>query len=71
MHDLKELFKKKIIWQEVTSGGVEFIAEVDGIKCELRMNDFPDEPLYTIRYKGMQMDFNDAPSIWDIPSIEY
>jgi hypothetical protein len=69
MDELKELFKKKIIWQEVEPGGVEFTAEVGGTKCELRMNDFPDEPLYTIKYKGKQMDFDDATDIWEIPSI--
>ncbi len=70
MDDLKELFNVEIIWKEVTPGGVEFIAEINGEKYELRMNDFPDEPLYTISYKGMELDFDDAPKIWKIPPLK-
>jgi hypothetical protein len=34
--------------------------------CYLRMNDFPDEPLWTLFYKGDSIDFDDTPSVWKI-----
>jgi hypothetical protein len=39
----------------------------DGEKCELKMNDFPDEPLYTLVWRGERIDFDDAPSSWVLP----
>jgi hypothetical protein len=67
VEDLKALFSKEIIWKAITDNGVDFEAEIDGFKCGLRINDFPDEPHYTIFFKGMQLDFDDAPKIWKIP----
>jgi len=35
--------------------------------CELRMNDFPDEPLYTVTWCGQALDIEEAPRSWTIP----
>jgi hypothetical protein len=70
MDDLKKLFERKIRWQNVKDSGVEFIAEVDNEKCILRMNDFPDEPLFTLIYKGNQIDFDNRPALWEIPFLK-
>jgi len=69
MDNLKELFSKEIVWKAVTDDSVDFEAEIAGFKCGLRINDFPDEPHYTIFYKGMEQDFDDAPKIWKIPPL--
>jgi len=69
MKILKKLFRKKIIWREVTPNGVEFIADINGEICKLRINDFPDEPFFTLTYKEMQFDFDDEPKTWEIPSF--
>lgn len=34
--------------------------------CFLRMNDFPEEPLWTLFFKGEQIDFDDKPIFWKI-----
>jgi hypothetical protein len=34
--------------------------------CYLRMNDFPDEPLWTLYFKGKKIDFDDKPDWWKI-----
>lgn len=42
-------------------------AIIDHEKCTLTMNDFPDEPLYTFRFKDVSIDLDDAPLCWNIP----
>ena len=39
----------------------------EGQKCELVMNDFPEEPLYTLSCDGETLDLDDAPPEWIIP----
>jgi hypothetical protein len=70
MDSLEKLFKKKIVWHEKEVGGIDFFAVVEGERCELRMNDFPDEPLYTLKYRGSTTDFDDAPDNWVIPKLQ-
>jgi len=38
-----------------------------GEKCELTMNNFPEEALYTLKWRGESIDFDDSPSSWSIP----
>jgi hypothetical protein len=40
---------------------------VGGEKCQLLMNDFPDEPLYTLKWRGTSLDLDDSPPSWKIP----
>lgn len=35
-------------------------------ECYLRMNDFPDEPLWTLFYKGESKDIEDTPTLWKV-----
>ena len=35
-------------------------------ECFLRMNNFPEEPLWTLFYKGESIDFDDTPPKWNI-----
>ncbi len=67
MSELEFLFAEQINWQFANSGRVEFYAYVNHEKCELRMNDFPEEPLYTLTFKGQSVDFDDCPKIWSLP----
>jgi len=62
---IADLLKENIIWQRVNVG--EFISSVDKVECRLRMNDFPDEPMYTLMFKGESIDFDDKPANWEIP----
>lgn len=34
--------------------------------CYLRMNDFPNEPLWTLFYNGETKDLEDTPALWKI-----
>lgn len=35
-------------------------------ECWLQMNDFPEEPLWTLFYKGETKDIEDTPTLWKI-----
>lgn len=58
----KELLLRQIVWTKI--GPAHWTAYVDGQLCELRMNDFPEEPLFTIIVNGRTLDINDAPRAW-------
>jgi hypothetical protein len=64
---IRALFAVPVRWHEVESGGNEFMSVVNGQTCKLRINDFPDEPLYTLTIDGEHYDFDDKPSTWIIP----
>jgi hypothetical protein len=50
---------------------VIYEATVSGQKWQLQLNDFPDEPLYTLLVEGQHVeDFNEFPSCWIRPSDE-
>ena len=70
MNDASFLFNKQINWQSVKSERAKFYTYIDGERCELRMNDFPEEPLYTLTFRGQSMDFDDRPQIWTLPLNE-
>lgn len=54
-------------WQPLINSNRDFVTDkYPGNICYLRMNDFPEEPLWTLFYKGESIDFNDTPSIWSI-----
>ena len=69
MTNISLLFNKQITWKFVKPGGIEFYAIVDGQKCELRMNNFPEEPLYTLEYMNQTIDFDDRPKTWKLPTL--
>lgn len=35
-------------------------------ECWIQMNDFPEEPLWTIFYKGETKDIEDTPALWRV-----
>ena len=54
-------------WLKVRDG--YWRATVDGHECSLRMNDFPDEPLFTVAVEGTSIEIDDAPRTWCIESM--
>lgn len=62
---IDEIQRKEIKWERVKVG--EYVATYRGQKCILVMNDFPDEPLYTLTYNNESVDFDDKPPCWFIP----
>ena len=63
---IQSLLDEKIAWVKEV-GRPRWLGFHNGEKCELRMNDFPDEPLYTLFWQGQSMDFDNTPSRWTIP----
>lgn len=53
-------------WQTAAGpSGIEFEATVSGAQWLIRMNDFPDEPLYTLLIDGAEvLHFDDWPGFW-------
>ena len=65
--DAKHLLKEKLKWNPIPSSERDFSCEnFSKDECYLRMNNFPEEPLWTLTYKTETVDFDDAPPHWDI-----
>lgn len=60
----RELLLLPIHWRKKSEG--HWSASVRGHECSLRMNDFPEEPLYTIVVHEKSLDIDDAPQCWRI-----
>ncbi len=69
-----ELFKKinwiscePLDWHLIEGQRLKyFTSKYPKVECWIRMNDFPEEPLWTLFYKGETKDFNDTPKLWRI-----
>ncbi|MDO3528729.1 hypothetical protein [Ralstonia pseudosolanacearum] len=56
-----------VVWRRASPNreGVVYKAQAEGNHWALRMNDFPDEPLYTLVINGVEViHFNDWPPAW-------
>lgn len=62
---IDDLLKQPISWQPETS--LTWSAVVAGEICTLKMNDFPDESMYTLTWRDETIDFNDTPKSWSVP----
>jgi hypothetical protein len=63
---IEDLLVVAITWSK-TSGKPHWPAMVGKDPCELAMNEFPEEPLYTLHWQARKVDFDDAPHHWKIP----
>jgi hypothetical protein len=66
VHSIYDLLKTQIAWINVPDGP-GWHANVDGEECFLTMNNFPDEPLYTVIWRTLRLNIEDAPANWSIP----
>ena len=67
MKKIKDIFNEYLIWEEELLTSDTFISDQYPIKeCYLKMNDFPDEPMWTLFYKNESADFDDTPKKWVI-----
>jgi hypothetical protein len=58
---------KSVPWRETQDTRFPYRAEVDQQDWRLRMNNFPDEPLYTLIIDGREIiHFTKPPSGWHI-----
>ena len=59
------LFDSRIRWIKTADEYFPYEAEVNGCRLRLRVNDFPDEPLYTlIVEERVSESFDDFPPTW-------
>jgi len=61
-----QLLKMPIVWHKLR-GEPGWTSKVEGEECILVMNDFPEEPLYTLKWRDNRLDLDDAPNCWQIP----
>ena len=60
---------KTIAWKPTTNPLYPFAAEFEGEKCFIRLNDFPDEHLYTLIVNGKEIiSFDDWSAKWSRPT---
>ncbi len=64
---MNRLLIKPLKWQPLEDSDRDFITDkYPKEKCFLRMNDFPEEPLWTLFYNGDSIDFDDTPLLWKV-----
>lgn len=61
---VKALLARAIMWKKAGPTRWEAKLEDTGERCSLQMNDFPEEPLYTVSTAGESLDLDDAPPHW-------
>lgn len=67
MKNIKDILKENLVWR-YEQDSIRFYISDQYPKevCKLRMNDFPDEPMWTLFYSGESIDFDDEPKTWKI-----
>jgi hypothetical protein len=66
-----EVCNKPILWQETEDPDFPYDAVVDGDRWRLRINDFPEEPLFTLFINDEEWGhFDDLPPLWTVPDNE-
>ena len=65
VEDLEELIKMLIEWHETENVDFPYQVQINGSTLKIRINDFPDEPLFSLFRDGKHVaDFDDWPSHW-------
>jgi len=63
--ELNELLHTPLTWvREGNLSRFYYSPTLDRQHTFLRMNNFPEEPLWTIVYKGISTDLEDKPEAW-------
>ena len=58
-----------IQWETGRDGEFPYQAVIEGRRWEIRVNDFPAEPLYTLMIDGQAaLDLEDWPTVWKRPT---
>ncbi len=62
---IADYLAEKITWQKTADPKNPYSAEFEGEKCVIRLNDFPDEHLYTLIVDGVEIiEFDDWSAQW-------
>ena len=65
--ELERLLESGVEWQATSESKYVFRTVFEGRHFELRLNDFPDEPLCTIMVDDHQIDVDSFPETWTLP----
>lgn len=66
--EARDLFKAEIVWKKHNNPIFPFFAIFEGLNCFIRVNDFPEETLFTLIIEdGETLDFDDWPAQWTRP----
>ena len=65
--NISDIIKEAIKWFPLKDNKSIYVCEEYPAKdCFLKMNDFPEDPLWTIFFYGEHLDFDDDPTQWEI-----
>ena len=63
--ELGELLARELTWNTTGARAYPWAAEVDGQQWQVRLNDFPDDFMYSLIINGKGVgDFHDWPETW-------
>lgn len=64
---INRLLYEPLTWDPIDNEETKyFTIKYSKDECWLQMNDFPDESLWTLFYKGKSIDIEDTPIFWKI-----
>lgn len=66
MNKLEYLFDLSLVWKKSESNSLLYICFIEDQKYLLRLNDFPSEPMFTLLFEDLSVDFDDLPDNWEI-----
>ncbi len=67
MKAIENLLVQELKWEPIPESERDFVSDAYKIdECYLRMNNFPEEPLWTLFYKNESIDFDDTPTKWKV-----
>lgn len=59
---------EQLVWRKTADPNYPYEADFDREKCVIRVNDFPDEHLYTLIVNGVEVaNFDDWSAQWKRP----
>lgn len=62
---VREYLEEEIVWEENADAEYPYTADFNGERGVIRLNDFPDENLYTLIIDDAEIaDFDDWPESW-------
>lgn len=63
--DISNVFKQNLVWVKTEDVDFPYETKVKDVLWQIRLNDFPEEPLYTLCIQGNPLfDFDDWPHNW-------
>lgn len=62
---LDDCFKQAVVWAKTDHAEFPYVAEINGHSWRLRINDFPEQPLYTLFIDDQEIgNFDEWSLIW-------